>query len=203
MVWTKISSRLRRPTGGVWRRCNRNVHIRGSCCADLVISPGQAVVRREVSGCHRGVGVWYLNCPRCGLTITPKVPLQAVTPCPRCLARTRTSVDLFSSAIPIAPPELRVVARTRADSPSGASTGTVPASGDAPPSRARTALRLALSPPLVLTRPTSTAPLTVGTMRPPSPRMAASREPARPDRPQPAGRPRRHSMAEVEPPPAA
>ena len=45
-------------------------------------------------------GEWYLNCPRCGLTITPKVPWLAISQCPRCLARTRTTVELFCSRLP-------------------------------------------------------------------------------------------------------
>ena len=43
---------------------------------------------------------WYLNCPRCGLTITPRVRSLATRQCPRCLARTSTTVELFSSRLP-------------------------------------------------------------------------------------------------------
>ena len=47
-----------------------------------------------------GPSRWYLNCPCCGLTITPKVRSQAIRQCPRCLARTSTTVELFSSRLP-------------------------------------------------------------------------------------------------------
>ena len=47
-----------------------------------------------------GPSRWYLNCPRCGLTITPKVRSLAIRQCPRCLARTSTTVELFSSRLP-------------------------------------------------------------------------------------------------------
>lgn len=43
---------------------------------------------------------WSLNCPRCGLTITPKVSGLAISQCPRCLARTRAMVELFGSRLP-------------------------------------------------------------------------------------------------------
>ena len=39
----------------------------------------------------------YLNCPRCGLTIRPRV---AVEHCPRCLAWRRTAVTMFASTLP-------------------------------------------------------------------------------------------------------
>jgi hypothetical protein len=42
----------------------------------------------------------YLVCPRCRLTITPRVVWLAVTHCPRCLARSRTIVEMFSSQLP-------------------------------------------------------------------------------------------------------
>jgi hypothetical protein len=45
-------------------------------------------------------GESHLNCPRCGLTIVPRVPSLAIRHCPRCLARDRTAVELFSSQLP-------------------------------------------------------------------------------------------------------
>ena len=42
-------------------------------------------------------GAQYLNCPRCGLTIRPRV---AVEHCPRCLALRRTAVAMFASTLP-------------------------------------------------------------------------------------------------------
>jgi hypothetical protein len=47
-----------------------------------------------------GPGEWYLNCPRCGLTIAAKVRWRAITRCPRCLAHTGTTVELFGSPLP-------------------------------------------------------------------------------------------------------
>jgi hypothetical protein len=45
-------------------------------------------------------GPSHLNCPRCGLTIVPRVSWLAIRHCPRCLARTRTVVEMFSSRLP-------------------------------------------------------------------------------------------------------
>ena len=42
----------------------------------------------------------HLNCPRCGLTITPRVGWLGSEHCPRCLARRRVAVPLFASTLP-------------------------------------------------------------------------------------------------------
>jgi hypothetical protein len=42
----------------------------------------------------------YLNCPHCGLTITPKVDWLAVEHCPRCIARRGVLVTLVASPLP-------------------------------------------------------------------------------------------------------
>jgi hypothetical protein len=42
----------------------------------------------------------YLNCPRCGLSIGIRSPWLAITHCPRCIARHRVAVLLFSSELP-------------------------------------------------------------------------------------------------------
>jgi len=39
-----------------------------------------------------------LSCPRCGLTIRPKVHWLAIEHCPRCLAHARVAVTLISAA---------------------------------------------------------------------------------------------------------
>jgi hypothetical protein len=44
----------------------------------------------------------FLNCPRCGLNIQPKVSWMTVEYCPRCMARARIPVKLFSSTLPAA-----------------------------------------------------------------------------------------------------
>jgi hypothetical protein len=50
----------------------------------------------------------FLNCPRCGLSIQPKVSWMTVEYCPRfeycprCMARARIPVKLFSSTLPAA-----------------------------------------------------------------------------------------------------
>ena len=47
-------------------------------------------------------GLTFLNCPRCGLSIRPKVSWLTVEYCPRCMVRARTPVKLFSSTLPAA-----------------------------------------------------------------------------------------------------
>jgi hypothetical protein len=42
----------------------------------------------------------YLNCPRCGLSITLRSRWMAIRHCPRCLGHTRTPVELFSAQLP-------------------------------------------------------------------------------------------------------
>ena len=42
----------------------------------------------------------YLNCPRCGLSIAPRAEWLQIEHCPRCLARSRTLVELFASTLP-------------------------------------------------------------------------------------------------------
>jgi hypothetical protein len=42
----------------------------------------------------------YLNCPRCGLTITPKADWLHINHCPRCIASSRALVELFTSRLP-------------------------------------------------------------------------------------------------------
>ncbi len=42
----------------------------------------------------------YLNCPRCGLSIGIRSPWLTMTHCPRCVARHRIAVQLFSSEMP-------------------------------------------------------------------------------------------------------
>jgi hypothetical protein len=47
-----------------------------------------------------GAGTIHLNCPRCGLTITPKASWLTIEHCPRCIARNRVAVSLFASTLP-------------------------------------------------------------------------------------------------------
>jgi len=42
----------------------------------------------------------HLNCPRCGLTITPKASRLMVEHCPRCAAHSSVAVSLFASTLP-------------------------------------------------------------------------------------------------------
>lgn len=42
----------------------------------------------------------FLNCPRCGLSIRARARWLAIEYCPRCLARNRVAVRLFSSVLP-------------------------------------------------------------------------------------------------------
>ena len=61
-------------------------------------------VRPGVSGGRRAGDrqLAHLNCPRCGLTIRPRVGWLAIEHCPRCLARRRVAVPLFASTLPAA-----------------------------------------------------------------------------------------------------
>jgi hypothetical protein len=42
----------------------------------------------------------YFNCPRCGLTISPKTDWLTVDHCPRCLAHRHAAVSMFASTLP-------------------------------------------------------------------------------------------------------
>lgn len=42
----------------------------------------------------------HLNCPRCGLSIAVRPYRAMIRHCPRCVARARVVVDLFSSTLP-------------------------------------------------------------------------------------------------------
>lgn len=45
-------------------------------------------------------GTIHLNCPRCGLTITPKASWLTIEHCPRCIARSGLAVSLLASTLP-------------------------------------------------------------------------------------------------------
>jgi hypothetical protein len=49
---------------------------------------------------HPGVRRLHLNCPRCGLSIEVRPHRAAIRHCPRCVGRSRLSVELFSSTLP-------------------------------------------------------------------------------------------------------
>jgi hypothetical protein len=42
----------------------------------------------------------HFNCPRCGLTIRPRARWLTINHCPRCLARERVAVEMFTSSLP-------------------------------------------------------------------------------------------------------
>ena len=52
--------------------------------------------RQLDAGVRRG----HLNCPRCGLSIAVRPHRAAIRHCPRCVARSRMIVELFSSTLP-------------------------------------------------------------------------------------------------------
>jgi len=54
----------------------------------VVLNPGRLASRR----CHS----LLLTCPRCGLSISPKVHWLAIEHCPRCLAHAHVAVTLIS-----------------------------------------------------------------------------------------------------------
>jgi hypothetical protein len=43
----------------------------------------------------------HLNCPRCGLSVAVRPYRAAIRHCPRCVARARVVVELFSSTLPV------------------------------------------------------------------------------------------------------
>ena len=49
-----------------------------------------------------GARAIHLNCPRCGLTITPRALWLTIEHCPRCIARNGLAVSLFASTLPTA-----------------------------------------------------------------------------------------------------
>lgn len=57
---------------------------------------------RTLDPVSKGARTVHLNCPRCGLTITPKASSLTVEHCPRCMARSGIHVDLFASTLPTA-----------------------------------------------------------------------------------------------------
>ena len=83
--------------GSDWGQLERNVRreqrtSRGKRGAGR---PGMQRAEPQTRG-----GESFLNCPRCGLTIKPRAPWLAIRFCPRCLARSQSVVELFSSALP-------------------------------------------------------------------------------------------------------
>ena len=65
-------------------RQNRGRSIRGL----VVMNPRRSTSRRSPA--------LLMSCPRCGLTIRPKVHWLAIEHCPRCLAHARVAVRLIS-----------------------------------------------------------------------------------------------------------
>lgn len=59
----------------------------------VLMEPGE----RSAGG---GGGQCFLTCPRCRLTIKLRAPWLAIRFCPRCLARSETVIELFSSPVP-------------------------------------------------------------------------------------------------------
>ena len=54
----------------------------------------------SAGGLDREASGPYLNCPRCRLSIRLRGPSLRMVHCPRCVARTRTLVELFASTLP-------------------------------------------------------------------------------------------------------
>lgn len=42
----------------------------------------------------------FRNCPRCGLSIAARFRAEVVSHCPRCIARARVLVEMFTSTLP-------------------------------------------------------------------------------------------------------
>jgi hypothetical protein len=77
-------------------RCRPRVERRA---ASRTAAADAAVMQREEAQARAGES--FLNCPRCGLTIKLRAPWLAIRFCPRCLARSQSVVELFSSALPV------------------------------------------------------------------------------------------------------
>jgi hypothetical protein len=60
-------------------------------------------VLTTLPGLDTRLAVSYLNCPRCGLTIKLRTSWLTIRHCPRCVARSRTVIELFGSALPADP----------------------------------------------------------------------------------------------------
>jgi len=62
-------------------------------------APNQTDQSKTGSRSDVRAGTPYLNCPRCGLRIEVRSRWLAIRHCPRCVARARTVVELFSSRL--------------------------------------------------------------------------------------------------------
>jgi hypothetical protein len=88
-----------RPGGAAarWRQPRSDVRAPGPSVQQPGSDQNAVAVHRLASDTR---GELFLNCPRCGLTITPRAAWLVVRHCPRCLARSHTAVELFSSRLP-------------------------------------------------------------------------------------------------------
>jgi hypothetical protein len=177
-------------------------------CPQCVLGITPVGHRQAAERCLRcmartGTNVELFNCPLAGQLLSADDQLPGAEPAASREPGGSAAAETLTATTKSLPRELRVVARSCASTPSGASADMVSHPRDAPISDARAELRLAPTLTPVSKRLTSAARLTVGEMRPPSP-LAASREPARPQRPpRRAGRPRTPNLTETEPLPAA
>lgn len=55
--------------------------------------------QRPSPGTADHTGSQYLICPQCGLTIKPQALWLAPEHCPRCIARRRSAITMFSSPL--------------------------------------------------------------------------------------------------------
>ena len=67
--------------------------------ADVGSSARRSTVIGALEPARRRRGPLFLNCPRCGLSIQVRAQWLVVEHCPRCLARARIAVILFSSPL--------------------------------------------------------------------------------------------------------
>jgi hypothetical protein len=80
-----------------WRQPRPDVRAPGPSVPHAGSDENAVAVHRLASDTR---GELFLNCPRCGLTITPRAAWLVVRHCPRCLARSHTAVELVSSRLP-------------------------------------------------------------------------------------------------------
>jgi transcription elongation factor Elf1 len=65
-----------------------------------VNEPGHKRLRQDQATIDSPKFPRHLNCPRCGLSILVQPHRAAIRHCPRCVARSRVIVELFSSTLP-------------------------------------------------------------------------------------------------------
>ena len=110
----------------------------------------------------------FSNCPRCGLSIRPKARGMAVEHCPRCLARARVAVKMFSSRLRAPSCTRGPRTRSRQAGRSHSQSDRFKIMSEPPPIRAERAEHRSPSPIRLLPSPrTGAEPLRIAMLAPP------------------------------------